>query len=137
MTKAEEWFGKKKKDLNEEETKEYFKLVQRERRKRPDVQEYIKKNRREYVIKNREKVNQAKREWNRKNPDKIKKYRNTGFKREIAVLEKALELACDYLLSNEGDELYELVKDIYDDSEYLKTKINYFKTKAKEVLKNE
>lgn len=57
---------------------------------------------------------------------------------EIKVLEKALELACDYLTTNqdEYDELTRLVKNIYNDEEYLKTKINYFKDKAKEMINN-
>lgn len=55
------------------------------------------------------------------------------------ILEKALKLACDYLTTNqdEYDELTRLVKNIYNDEEYLKTKINYFKTKAKEMMKSE
>ena len=59
--------------------------------------------------------------------------------KEIKELKKALELACDYLVSNgnEDDELYKLVQNIYDDDEYLATKINYFKSKAKEMLENE
>ena len=59
--------------------------------------------------------------------------------KEIKELKKALELACDYLVSNgnEDDELYKLVQNIYADDEYLATKINYFKTKAKEMLENE
>lgn len=55
----------------------------------------------------------------------------------IDVLNKALELACDYLVSSGDDELFNLVKDIYNDDVYLTTKINYFKTKAKEVMKSE
>ena len=59
--------------------------------------------------------------------------------KEIKELKKALELACDYLVSNgnEDDELYKLVQNIYADDEYLATKINYFKTKAKEMLESE
>ena len=59
--------------------------------------------------------------------------------KEIKELKKALELACDYLVSNgnEDDELYKLVQNIYADDEYLATKINYFKSKAKEMLENE
>ena len=58
---------------------------------------------------------------------------------QLAITEKALEFACDYLVSNgnEDDELYKLVQNIYADDEYLATKINYFKTKAKEMLENE
>ena len=55
---------------------------------------------------------------------------NLELQRKIKVLEKSLELACDYLVSNEDDELAKLVQNIYDDREYLATKINYFKTKA-------
>ena len=63
----------------------------------------------------------------------------TQLKQQLATAEKALELACDYLVSNgnEDDELYKLVQNIYDDDEYLATKINYFKSKAKEMLENE
>ena len=68
-------------------------------------------------------------------------YRNDveRLEKQLAITEKALELACDYLISNgnEDDELYKLVQNIYDDDEYLATKINYFKTKAKEILDNE
>lgn len=32
----------------------------------------------------------------------------------LEVAEKALELSCDYLVSVEGDELFELCKDIYE-----------------------
>ena len=58
---------------------------------------------------------------------------------QLAITEKALEFACDYLVSNgnEDDELYKLVQNIYADDEYLATKINYFKSKAKEMLENE
>ena len=61
---------------------------------------------------------------------------NQQLKQQLAITEKALELACDYLVSNgnEDDELYKLVQNIYDDDEYLATKINYFKTKAKEII---
>lgn len=64
---------------------------------------------------------------------------NQQLKHQLAITEKALELACDYLVSNgnEDDELYKLVQNIYADDEYLATKINYFKTKAKEMLENE
>ena len=41
------------------------------------------------------------------------------------------------ILWYEDDELYKLVQNIYADDEYLATKINYFKTKAKEVMKSE
>ena len=68
----------------------------------------------------------------------LEKYGDKNHK-EIKELKKALELACDYLVSNgnEDDELYKLVQNIYDDDEYLATKINYFKSKAKEMLENE
>lgn len=58
----------------------------------------------------------------------------------LDVAEKALELACDYLVSNDDkdDELYKLVKNIFNDEDkYLKTKINYFKEQAKSELKEE
>ena len=63
----------------------------------------------------------------------------TDLQKQLTITEKALELACDYLVSNgnEDDELYKLVQNIYADDEYLATKINYFKTKAKEMLENE
>ena len=63
----------------------------------------------------------------------------TDLQKQLAITEKALELACDYLVSNgnEDDELYKLVQNIYADDEYLATKINYFKTKAKEMLESE
>ena len=63
----------------------------------------------------------------------------TDLQSQLAITEKALEMACDYLVSNgnEDDELYKLVQNIYADDEYLATKINYFKTKAKEMLENE
>ena len=63
----------------------------------------------------------------------------TDLQSQLAITEKALELACDYLVSNgnEDDELYKLVQNIYADDEYLATKINYFKTKAKEMMKSE
>ncbi len=56
---------------------------------------------------------------------------------QLAVMKKALELACDYLVSNGDDELYYSIINIYDDDEYLTAKINYFITKAKEILKDE
>ena len=64
---------------------------------------------------------------------------NQQLKQQLTITEKALEFACDYLVSNgnEDDELYKLVQNIYADDEYLATKINYFKTKAKEMLENE
>ena len=64
---------------------------------------------------------------------------NQQLKQQLAITKKALELACDYLVSNgnEDDELYKLVQNIYADDEYLATKINYFKTKAKEMMKSE
>ena len=64
---------------------------------------------------------------------------NQQLKQQLAITEKALELACDYLVSNgnEDDELYKLVQNIYADDEYLATKINHFKSKAKEMLKSE
>ena len=63
----------------------------------------------------------------------------TDLQSQLAITEKALEMACDYLVSNgnEDDELYKLIQNIYADDEYLATKINYFKTKAKEMLENE
>lgn len=67
--------------------------------------------------------------------DLLKKYHFLEDK--IRVLKKSLELACDYLVSNEGDELFEICKDIYDDKEYLKAKRNYFINKAREILKGE
>ena len=70
---------------------------------------------------------------------KIKDKQISDLQHRLEVAEKALELACDYLVSNgnEDDELYKLVQNIYADDEYLATKINYFKTKAKEMLENE
>lgn len=135
-TKAEQLFGKRSKDLNEKELREYYKLLQRERRKRPDVQEYVKRIAKEYQKNNREKINQAKREWNRKNPDKIKKYRNASFKREIALLEKALELAC---LSMNDKWFYCKYKDKLCPPEHscLNLVMEYFKEQAKEIMKSE
>ena len=73
--------------------------------------------------------------------DMIKKLVNEKeeLQNQLAITEKAFELACDYLISNgnEDDELYKLVQNIYDDDEYLATKINYFKSKAKEMLESE
>lgn len=56
---------------------------------------------------------------------------------QIAELKKALELACDYIISEAGDELLEICKDIYDNKEYLKAKQKCFINKAREVLKGE
>nr|DAT76296.1 MAG TPA: ProQ C-terminal domain [Caudoviricetes sp.] len=55
----------------------------------------------------------------------------------LEVAEKALELACNYLVSVEGDELYKLCKDIYNDNDYLIVKMNYFKEQAEEEVKGE
>lgn len=54
----------------------------------------------------------------------------------LDVAEKALELACDYLVSvaDDNDELHKLVKDIFDGDKYLKTKINYFELKAEKEI---
>ena len=67
-----------------------------------------------------------------------------GYEEEIAELKKKLEvanrttkLACDYLVSVEGDKLFELCKDIYNDNDYLMVKINYFKEQAEKELKGE
>lgn len=58
---------------------------------------------------------------------------------QLEVTEKALDLACDYLVSNDDkdDELYKLVENIYDDNEYLETKINYFKEQAESEMEGE
>lgn len=53
----------------------------------------------------------------------------------LEVADKALELSCDYLNAVEGDELYELCKDIYNDNDYLIVKMNYFKEQAEREVK--
>lgn len=55
----------------------------------------------------------------------------------LEAAEIATKLACDYLVSVEGDELYELCKDIYNDNDYLMAKMNYFKELAEKELKGE
>ena len=55
----------------------------------------------------------------------------------LKVAERATKLACDYLNAVEGDELYELCKDIYNDDDYLKVKMNYFKAQAESEIKGE
>ena len=64
---------------------------------------------------------------------------NADLQHRLEVAEKALELACDYLVSvdDDNDELHKLVKDIFDGDKYLKTKINYFELKAEKELKGE
>lgn len=55
----------------------------------------------------------------------------------LKVAEIATKLACDYLNSVEGDELFELCKDIYNDNDYLIVKMNYFKTQAEKEVQGE
>lgn len=55
----------------------------------------------------------------------------------LKVAERTTKLACDYLNAVEGDKLYELCKDIYNDNDYLMTKMNYFKEQAESELKGE
>ena len=137
ITNSERWLGKRKKDLNEEELKEYFKLSQRERRRRPDVQEYIKKYNREYVAKNRTEIYKKNREWQKRNPEKMKSYKNSKLKREIAVLEKALELACKYKLPEDGKKTIRFMDTGIQIDKY-KDLIEYAKEQArKEMMKSE
>ena len=67
------------------------------------------------------------------------KQENADLQHRLEMTEKALELACNYLVSddNKDDELYKLVENIYDDNKYLETKINYFKEQAEKELKGE
>ena len=55
----------------------------------------------------------------------------------LEVAERTTKLACDYLNAVEGDKLYELCKDIYNDNDYLMAKMNYFKEQAESELKGE
>ena len=55
----------------------------------------------------------------------------------LEVAERTTKLACDYLNAVEGDKLYELFKDIYNDNDYLMAKMNYFKEQAESELKGE
>ena len=56
---------------------------------------------------------------------------------KLKVAERTTKLACDYLNAVEGDKLYELCKDIYNDNDYLMAKMNYFKEQAESELKGE
>lgn len=55
----------------------------------------------------------------------------------LEVAERTTKLACYYLNAVEGDKLYELCKDIYNDNDYLMAKINYFKEQAEKEIKGE
>ena len=55
----------------------------------------------------------------------------------LEVAERTTKLACDYLNAVEGDKLYELCKDIYNDNDYLMAKMNDFKEQAESELKGE
>lgn len=57
----------------------------------------------------------------------------------LEVAEKALELACDYLVSKDDkdDKLHKLVENIYSTNKYLETKISYFKEQAEREVKGE
>ena len=55
----------------------------------------------------------------------------------LEVAERTTKLACDYLNAVEGDKLYELCKDIYNDNDYLMAKMNYFKEQAESEIKGE
>lgn len=55
----------------------------------------------------------------------------------LRVAEITTKLACDYLNAVEGDKLYELCKDIYNDNDYLIAKMNYFKEQAEKEVKGE
>ena len=54
---------------------------------------------------------------------------------KLEVAEITTKLACDYLDAVEGDKLYELCKDIYNDNDYLIAKMNYFKEQAEKEVK--
>lgn len=67
----------------------------------------------------------------------IKNQTIADLQHKLKVAEKALELACKYFNAVEGDELYELCKNIYNDNDYLMTKMNHFKEQAKKELEGE
>lgn len=115
MTKAEKWFGKKKKDLTPEQLKEFWRLDAQERRRLPKVKEYRKKYQKQYKKDHKEKINQSIKDWKQKHPEKVKGYRYAKLNREIEILELALEMACD--------EINKRFTDIYCATpEYLKIK---------------
>lgn len=66
-------------------------------------------------------------------PDKVANILN-DLQHRLEVAEKAFELACDYLVSVEGDELFELCKYIYNNEDDLKVKMNYFKEQAEKEV---
>lgn len=68
---------------------------------------------------------------------KIEYKRIADLQHKLKVAEIATKLACDYLNAVEGDELYELCKDIYNDNDYLMAKMNYFKEQAEKEIKGE
>ena len=103
ITKAEKWFGKKKKDLTQEELKEFWRLEAQERRSNPEVREYHKQYNKQYNAQyrkdNKEKINQSIKEWKQKNPDKVKSYRYAKQNREIEQLKQQLKETSDLLQS--------------------------------------
>lgn len=79
-------------------------------------------------------------DFNKKELLKVKQNQDeqiADLQHRLEVADKALELSCDYLNAVEGDELYELCKDIYNDNDYLIVKMNYFKEQAEREVKGE
>lgn len=101
ITKAEKWFGKKKKDLIPEELKEFWRLDAQERRNNPEVREYHQQYNKQYNAQyrkdNKEKINKSIKEWKQNNPEKIKGYRYAKLNREIEALKRALKETTDLM----------------------------------------
>lgn len=99
ITKAEKWFGKKKKDLTAEELKEFWRLEAEERRKLSKVQEYRKQYQKQYKKDHKGKINQSIKDWKQKHPEKVKSYRYAKLNREIEYLKEELKKTTDLMLS--------------------------------------
>ena len=82
ITRAEKWFGKKKKDLNEEERKEFEKLYSQE------VKQYQVEYHKKWRKENPEKVKEYYTKYN--NENKTLKEENDKLKQQIADLEAKL-----------------------------------------------
>lgn len=85
ITRAEKWFGKKKKDLNEEERKEFEKLYSQE------VKQYQVEYHKKWRKENPEKVKEYYTKYN--NENKTLKEENDKLKQQIADLEEQLKNA--------------------------------------------
>ena len=91
ITRAEKWFGKKKKDLNEEERKEFEKLYSQE------VKQYQVEYHKKWRKENPEKVKEYYTKYN--NENKTLKEENDKLKQQIADLESKLAEHNEYFRS--------------------------------------